>query len=76
MTTRYSEDWTARKWNYPTDVEGFLRALGTSVDDAREARSRVSVFLALPYASKMPAELRCALTVAGLLPPGRRAGYP
>jgi hypothetical protein len=67
MGTRYGPEQRSRTWDYPTDVDGFLAVLGTSIDDPREARMRVSLFLLTPVARRMPIELRIALRDAGLM---------
>jgi hypothetical protein len=72
MPTRYSEDWTGTAWNYPRNIDGFLKSLGTSRKDEHEARVRVEFFMVLPVSKKMPPQLRAELIAAGLLDPVRR----
>jgi hypothetical protein len=65
--TRYGPEQKSRTWDYPTDLDGFLAVLGTSIDDPDEAKVRVEIFTYAPVASRMPIDLRRALRDAGLL---------
>lgn len=67
MPTRYGEEQQSRAWGYPTDVAGFLEALGTSADAGQDARMRLEAFMMTPVARRMPPELHVALVRAGLL---------
>jgi hypothetical protein len=40
---RYGDDARSREWHYPTDVERFLRAIGTSRDDPTTVRMAVEI---------------------------------
>jgi hypothetical protein len=75
MSARTREEHYLRThWTYPTDVEGVLKALGTSLDDRHQAEIRVDLFMLFPVARVMRPELRRALRTSGLLPPAR--SYP
>ena len=77
MPTRYGDEAQSRSWSYPTDVSGFLHAIGTSEDDPREARVRVELFLLTHAGPRMPAALRADLMTRGLIagsPPTRLDG--
>ncbi len=67
MTTRYGDEARSRDWQYPSDLVGFLQAIGTSPDDPREARTRVELFLLTHAGPRMPVSLRAELAAAGLL---------
>ena len=69
MPKRYSDDWIGDKWNYPRNIDGFLKSLGTSRKDEHEARMWVEFFMVLPVSKKMPPQLRAELIDAGLLEP-------
>ena len=71
MTTRLGPEQQSRDWLYPTDLDRFLAAIGTSREDPKEARTRVQLFLLTHGGKRVPRELRAALMVAGLL--GERA---
>ena len=72
MPTRYSAERGSSAWGYPTDVPGFLKSLGTSLDDPKEARTRVGIFMVLPVAKRMPLDLRRQLIETGLFDPRSR----
>ncbi len=71
MPTRYGDEHYAKIWPYPTDLEEFLRRVCYKRDDPHEVEMSVSIFMATPVARLMPAELRNALTEAGLLDPNQ-----
>jgi hypothetical protein len=72
MGTRYGDEALSRDWLYPSDVDGFLQAIGTTREDPHEAKVRVGLFLLTHGGRRMPAELQVELTAAGLLDPGAR----
>ncbi len=77
MPTRYGDEAQSRAWGYPSDVAGFLAAIGTRIEDPREARIRVELFLLTHASPRMPQSLRLALLNAGLIsgpPPVRLDG--
>jgi hypothetical protein len=67
MPTRYGDEALSRDWKYPTDVEGFLRAIGTGPENPDDARIRVELFMLTHAGPRMPRQLRAALADAGLL---------
>jgi hypothetical protein len=71
MGTGSGDEALSWEWLYPVAVDGFLAAICTSRDDAREARTRVELFLLTPGGKRMPRELRAALMAERLL--GERA---
>ena len=72
MSTRTREaHWYRTHWTLPTDLDGFLKAIGADLDDRRDAEFRVRVTLLMPNSRVMPPELRTALRRAGLLPPAQ-----
>jgi hypothetical protein len=67
MPTRYGSEALSHDWKYPTDVEAFLRAIGTRLSDPDEARIRVELFMLTHAGPRMPRKLRTDLAAAGLL---------
>ncbi len=67
MPTRYGDEAQSRSWAYPSDAAGFLAAIGTNLDEPREARTRVELFLLTHAGPRMPASLRAELLAKGLI---------
>lgn len=58
-------DWikTVGRWNYPRDIDEFLRAIAPTATEDGERRAETVRFLRLPVAQKMPDGLRQELQI-------------